>query len=101
MVPTFSGKSYQRGPIIWEHNGNRAIRDGKWKLVAEGVKGSWELYDMDADRSETHNLASKKPSIVKKLAAMWDQTAQATHVYPLDGRGWGTKIKAPLGNGVE
>ena len=101
LVPTFSGKSYQRGPIIWEHNGNRAIRDGKWKLVAEGVKGSWELYDMDTDRSETHNLASKKPSIVKKLAAMWDQAAQETHVYPLDGRGWGTKIKDPLGNGVE
>ncbi|MDC1406088.1 hypothetical protein N8314_00875 [Akkermansiaceae bacterium] len=101
LVPSFSGKSYQRAPMIWEHNGNRALRKGKWKLVAEGIKGKWELYDMEADRSETNNLASQHPDIVKTLTAKWDKIAKATHVYPLDGRVWGTKIKDPLGNRSE
>jgi arylsulfatase A-like enzyme len=98
LVPTFTGKSYQRAPIIWEHNGNRALRKGKWKLVAEGIKGNWELYDMEADRSETNNLASQHPDILNTLAAKWDKIAKDTHVYPLDGRTWATKIKDPLGN---
>ena len=101
LVPSFSGKSYQRAPIIWEHNGNRALLEGKWKLVAEGIKGNWELYDMEADRSETNNLAKQNPGVVKKMAAHWDKIAKDTHVYPLDGRGWGTKIKDPLGNKVK
>jgi arylsulfatase A-like enzyme len=96
LVPTFTGKSYQRAPIIWEHNGT--LRKGKWKLVAEGIKGNWELYDMEADRSETNNLASQHPDILNTLAAKWDKIAKDTHVYPLDGRTWATKIKDPLGN---
>jgi len=101
LVPTFTRKNYERAPIIWEHNANRAIRDGKWKLVAQGIKGKWELFDMEADRSETNNLASEHPDIVKTLAAKWDKIAKDTHVYPLDGRGWATKIKDPLGNRSE
>jgi arylsulfatase A-like enzyme len=96
LVPTFTATSYQRAPIIWEHNGNRALRDGKWKLVAQGINGKWELYDIGADRSETRNLASQHPDIVKRMAAEWDAIAKATDVYPLDGRGWGEKIKDPL-----
>lgn len=98
LVPTFSGGSYERDPILWEHKGNRALRKGKWKLVADGIKGDWELYDIEADRSETNNLAATHPEIVSAMAAQWDEIAEATHVYPLDGRSWGEKIKNPLGN---
>ena len=58
LVPVFAGKKLDREAIYWEHEGNRAVRVGKWKLVAKGRKGAWELYDMDADRSELKNLAS-------------------------------------------
>ena len=54
------------------HEGNRAVRSGKWKLVAKW-KEPWELYDMDADRTEMHNLAPKRPDLVKELAAVHDQ----------------------------
>ena len=101
LVPSFTATSYQRVPIIWEHNRNRALLEGKWKLVAEGIKGKWELYDMEADRSETNNLAKQQPEVVKAMAAEWDKIAKDTHVYPLDGRVWGTKIKDPLGNRSE
>ena len=56
LVPAFAGKPLDRKqPIFLAHEGNRAIRDGKWKLVMK-YKGPWELYDIEADRTEQHNL---------------------------------------------
>ncbi len=56
--------------LWWEHEGNRAIRDGGWKLVA--LKGGdWELYDLATDRGESRNLAAKNPSKVRELEATW------------------------------
>ena len=44
LQPAFLGKPLSRSqPIFWEHEGNRALRDGKWKLVAKGANGPWEL----------------------------------------------------------
>ena len=56
---------------------------------------------MEVDRSETNNLAKQHPEVVQKMATHWDKIAKDTHVYPLDGRGWATKIKDPLGNKVK
>jgi len=83
IVPTFEGKSLKRNnPLFWEHEGNRAIREGKWKLVARENE-PWELYDMEADRTETHNLAEKYPEKVKELAEKWDAWAVRANVLPL------------------
>jgi len=57
--------------IYFNHNNNRAIRVGDWKLIATGTEGEWELYDLSKDRSELKNLASAQPERAKKLAAMW------------------------------
>src|SRR6185295_9837853 len=36
LKPSFVGQSLNRkNPIFWEHESNRAVRDGKWKLVAK------------------------------------------------------------------
>jgi arylsulfatase A-like enzyme len=83
LVPAFDGKSLDRSqPIFWEHEGNRAIRDGQWKLVAKENE-PWELYDMVTDRTEMHDLASKRPDLVKELSARWDQWAARANVLPL------------------
>jgi len=76
LKPTFSGKAIKReDPIYWEHEGNRAIRIGKWKLVAKGANGAWELYDLDADRSELNDLSEKHPQRAKEMADQWEAWA--------------------------
>ncbi|MDA0590517.1 MAG: arylsulfatase [Planctomycetota bacterium] len=83
LAPAFSGKSLDRPqPIFWEHEGNRAIRDGKWKLVAKENR-PWELYDMSKDRTEMHDLADKMPDLVKQLDETWTAWAKRANVLPL------------------
>ncbi len=94
MVPGFSGGNHGHERMFWEHEGNRAIRMGQWKLVADGIDGPWELYNMDVDRTELTNLVTKDPGRVKAMADQWHDIASATNVYPLDGRKWNKRIEA-------
>ena len=83
IAPALKGKAINRGrPIFWEHEANRAIRDGKWKLVAKENQ-PWELYDIDVDRAELHNLAVAHPERVKQMSEEWDRWAARTMVTPL------------------
>ena len=95
LVPTFTGHSlHRKQPIFWEHEGNRALRDGNWKIVAKEIE-KWELYDMSNDRSEMHDLAEKYPARVKKLTTQWDKIAARADVLPLGAwHGKATEKKA-------
>ncbi|MEM9017007.1 MAG: arylsulfatase, partial [Verrucomicrobiota bacterium] len=90
LRPAFAGDSLRREePIFVEHETNAFIRDGKWKLVGKGVstiggtdQAKWELYDMDADRTETNDLAGTKRKKVREMAAQWETWANEVGVYP-------------------
>jgi arylsulfatase A-like enzyme len=83
LRPTFTGgKLHREQPLFWEHEGNRAIRTGKWKLVARGPRGPWELYDLEVDRTELNDLAAKQPDRVKDMAQRWEAWAIAAQVKP-------------------
>jgi arylsulfatase len=83
LAPAFAGKDLHRQePLFWEHEGNRAVRAGRWKLVAKENK-PWELYDMQADRTETNNLAAKHPERVAEMDAQWTVWAKRANVLPL------------------
>ncbi len=73
VLPAFSRDgSVTHDSLWWEHEGNRAIRVGDWKLVA-AKDMPWELYDLAVDRTETRNLAGQQPGRVRELAARWQQ----------------------------
>ncbi len=91
LVPAFTNKKIKRDFIFWEHEGNRAIRVGKWKLVSKTQKAkvftatdeaAWELYDMENDPAETNNLTKKYPEKVKTLSASWEKEAIRTNAKP-------------------
>ncbi|MBI4626893.1 MAG: arylsulfatase [Verrucomicrobia bacterium] len=65
-------------PLFWELYGNRAVRDGEWKLVWGASDKRWELYHLAKDRSETVNLAGEHPARVVAMAADWAQWAEQT-----------------------
>lgn len=84
LLPALAGKKLNREYLFWEHEGNRAIRMGRWKLVSKlntpmqftpEDENSWELYDLEKDPSETEDLAAEHPDRVKKMAAKWEEEA--------------------------
>ena len=78
------------------HEGNRAVRMGKWKLISKASKKhsfiwdktdelaieNWELFDMEKDRTEMHDVAADHPEMVQKMAAMWLVWGKRTGAVP-------------------
>src|SRR5262249_24953620 len=69
--------------------------EGGWKAAAvhAGLSGKghcdqdeWELYHVDADRSESTNLAKRYPDKLQKLIKAWFEEADTNLVLPLDDR---------------
>jgi arylsulfatase A-like enzyme len=85
LVPLVQGDlRWQRErTIFWEHEGNCAVRspDGKWKLVRK-FPGPWELYDMEADRTELHDLAAAHPERAAEMKRQWEDWAARCGVLP-------------------
>jgi arylsulfatase len=81
LLPALRGDAKGPRTLNWEHEGNRAIRQDNWKLVAS-FRGEWELYDMASDRSELQNLASTHPSKLKEMAEQWQKWADRVQVVP-------------------
>lgn len=71
----------ERPPMFWEHEGNAAVRVGNWKLVRK-YPLDWELYDMDADRTELLDLAAQQAERVASMKAMYEAWAVRCGVIP-------------------
>lgn len=82
LTPVFkTGAREGHQAIFWEHEGNRAVRSGKWKLVSD-YPGPWQLYDMESDRTEIHNLARRDRGRVKSMAEAHRAWADRVGVMP-------------------
>lgn len=90
LLPCIEGR--RRGSheaIFWEHEGNRAVREGRWKLVSR-FPGQWELFDMKSDRTEMNDLAAREPKTTARLSHRYDAWAARAQVLP-----WSDVQKAP------
>ena len=81
MLPILEGRQGEREALVWEHEGNCALRRGRWKLVKR-FPGPWELYDMEADRTEINDLSRGHEDIVRELSMMWQEWADRCCVEP-------------------
>ncbi len=81
LSPVIAADRTARPPMFWEHEGNAAVRDGMWKLVRR-YPGPWELYDMEQDRTELHDLAARHPDRVAAMVREYEAWAQRCGVIP-------------------
>ena len=72
LKPALTGESeIQPRNLFWEHQGNRAIRKGDWKLVSMS-DNPWELYDLSKDRSETTNLIENNTEMANEMKSLFE-----------------------------
>lgn len=95
-VPAMAGESFlpllkgsdqpiHRQPIFWEHEGNKAVRMGRYKAVVDWEKDQpdgWELYDLSKDRTEMHDLSQKQPEVLRTMVEQWHKWADTHQVVP-------------------
>ena len=96
LVPAFAGRALPDRPIFWEHEGNRAMRLGDWKLVAKYPKRKWELYNVAEDRTEMHDLAASEPRRLSLMAAACRKCGRSLRPRPavaMEAGVWGSKWK--------
>jgi arylsulfatase A-like enzyme len=95
-APPLAGKSW--GPLLankvdslrtdqdllaWELFGNRAVRQGDWKLRWQFKpygRGDWELFNLATDPAERKDLAAEQPDRVRAMRALWDNYAKTNNV---------------------
>ena len=82
IIPFLKGDSHNEDPLhFWEHQGNRAVRHGDWKLVALH-KGEWELYNLGTDPFELNNLIDEYPEKASALLSQYESWAKEHGVSP-------------------
>ena len=77
LVGTFDGSNadFSQRDVFFEHEGNRGVRSGKWKLVAPNGSSNYELYDLSVDRAESNDLSGTFPEIEQALRIKWQDWA--------------------------
>lgn len=88
LMPLLKGKKLNRSnPLFWEHEGNRAIRDGDWKLVSAYDNSAkkfkqWELYNLAKDRTELNDLSISEQERTRKMIGEYEKWANRVGVIP-------------------
>jgi len=86
-VPVLAGQAEsprtEQDYLAWEIFGNRAVRQGEWKIRWEYKsfgKGDWELFNLAADPGERKDLAAEQPQKLQALLALWNSYVRTNNV---------------------
>lgn len=89
LAPLFHGGSLPERALLFEHQGNAALREGKWKIAARNVMAPddvrierWELHDLEVDPAELNDLAAEHPDIVQRLSKRFTREAERVLMLP-------------------
>lgn len=99
IKPVLLGGELAPRTLFWRNSGlsptarsldcrdsSKAIRDGKWKLIASPYYERLELYDLEADLAESTNVAARHPERVARMKAKlqaWEQEMVALLPYKI------------------
>ena len=93
FAPTLLGKKQSARSFLYRefsgYGGQQAVWTGKWKGIRQKIlrkkknQLEIELYDLDADISETTNLAEKHPEIVAKLSKLMAEQHIPSELFPI------------------
>jgi arylsulfatase A-like enzyme len=85
IAPLLKGQKWAgHNALFFEHEGNRAVRQGEWKLVSQKPLNKWELYNIKTDRSELNDLSAQYPDKVTAMVALYSQWAERAGVIPFE-----------------
>ena len=80
LVKAFASADIGRkAPIFWEHEGNKAVRNGKWKILSNDGN-PWKLFDMEADRTELNDLSGAQATRVASMDSAWKAWSERAFV---------------------
>ncbi|WP_235941027.1 sulfatase [Cyclobacterium roseum] len=91
LVPLLTGGTIEERPLIWHypHYGNQGgepssiIRLGEWKLIHYYEDGREELYNLDQDLEENHDVAADHVELVAELSnQLFDYLEEVGALYP-------------------
>lgn len=82
LVGGFAGDRTEERALIFEHYGKAALIQGPWKIVRAGESRPWELYAIEKDRTELHDLSKEHPEKVRELGKLWEKEANRIYIYP-------------------
>ncbi|MCK5461438.1 MAG: arylsulfatase [Bacteroidales bacterium] len=89
LVPVFDSDKLPERHLLWEHEGNAAIRQGDWKLVGRKVMDTdstltekWELYNIREDRSELNDLSASHPEKLLELKTLFEAEGHRVRFFP-------------------
>ncbi|MEL7118913.1 MAG: arylsulfatase [Bacteroidota bacterium] len=84
LLPILTGEKNQirseEDALIWEHEGNKAVRMGSWKLVKTRELPGWKLFDLEKDRTELNDLSDNQPEIKAHLLSKYEAWANRVGV---------------------
>jgi len=81
LLPMLTGEAVEAHPagtvFGWELLGQRSIRQGDWKIVWDqrvpAPQRRWQLFDLEADPFEQHDLSASNPEQLATMERLWDQ----------------------------